>query len=97
MLIYNNTHYSNGWLTKAVLDVFEEEPVPVTSPLWHHPKVIMSPHSACLDKNVVERVSNLCDTSTYNIIYILLKCDQLGLVMYVSYVHFINLLTLRSL
>jgi phosphoglycerate dehydrogenase-like enzyme len=34
----------NGWLRAAALDVFVTEPLPSTSPLWGHPRVLISPH-----------------------------------------------------
>lgn len=34
----------NGWLSGAALDVFETEPLPASSPLWHDGRVMISPH-----------------------------------------------------
>jgi phosphoglycerate dehydrogenase-like enzyme len=34
----------NGWLAGAILDVFEVEPLPASSPLWDDQRVMISPH-----------------------------------------------------
>ena len=33
----------------AIVDVFDEEPLPASSPLWHTPNLILTPHSSSND------------------------------------------------
>ena len=41
-------YLENGKLSGAFLDVFEEEPLPISSKLWNHEKVQITPHNASI-------------------------------------------------
>jgi phosphoglycerate dehydrogenase-like enzyme len=48
----------SGIIAFAVLDVFNQEPLPPESPFWSHPSVLLSPHTAALtlteDSQIIE-------------------------------------------
>jgi phosphoglycerate dehydrogenase-like enzyme len=46
---------NEGWIAGAVLDVFEEEPLPEDSPLWKTPNLTISPHVSGLTPHYHER------------------------------------------
>lgn len=48
-----------GWIGGAGLDVFAEEPLPASSPLWRSEKVILSPHIAGCSLRYDERAADL--------------------------------------
>ncbi len=43
----------------AILDVFDEEPLPASSPFWSHPRVRLTPHNAASSDGVVRRNDEL--------------------------------------
>jgi len=49
----------SGHLGAAYLDVFAEEPLPTTSPLWDMPNVVVSPHSASTSDRENGRIVDL--------------------------------------
>ncbi len=44
----------NGPLAGAGLDVFAEEPLPPTSPLWEQPNVLITPHSSAISREYID-------------------------------------------
>lgn len=48
-----------GAIDYAVLDVFRQEPLPEDSPFWHHPRVLVTPHSSNRGLGTNERGDDL--------------------------------------
>lgn len=53
----------NGTLRGAGLDVFAQEPLPEDSPLWHHPRVVMTPHTAGLSPEYGPRLARIFEAN----------------------------------
>lgn len=49
----------SGHLAGAYLDVFAQEPLPATSPLWEMPQVIVTPHCAGFSDGNAQRVAQM--------------------------------------
>ncbi len=67
----------SGKLGGAVLDVFEEEPLPAESPLWEAPNVVITPHIAGISK---KNMDALVDLFVVNITRYLKGQDLLNLI-----------------
>jgi glyoxylate/hydroxypyruvate reductase A len=52
-------HLDTGHLGGAVLDVFEQEPLPKESPFWDLPNVVVSPHSGSTVEGENRRITSL--------------------------------------
>ncbi|MEG6586377.1 D-2-hydroxyacid dehydrogenase [Dendrosporobacter sp. 1207_IL3150] len=50
---------SQGIIKGAALDVFENEPLPESSPLWDVPNVIITPHIAAISPHYLDRAMKL--------------------------------------
>jgi len=54
-----------GRLLGAALDVFKEEPLPPDHFLWNTPRLLISPHSACLTEDMLENRSFENEVESY--------------------------------
>lgn len=52
-------HLDRGLLRGVALDVFQEEPLSPESPLWRHPRVLITPHNAFVSDNINGRLFRL--------------------------------------
>ena len=52
-----------GWIAGAVLDVFREEPLPPSSPLYDAPNLVITPHTSWSSSRVLDRSVDLFVTN----------------------------------
>jgi glyoxylate/hydroxypyruvate reductase A len=53
------TLIDEGALSGAMLDVFQEEPLPASHAFWHHPRITLTPHISAMTQ-IDESVAQIC-------------------------------------
>jgi phosphoglycerate dehydrogenase-like enzyme len=57
------TALDRGTPDLAVLDVFDDEPLPADHPFWTHPSVVVTPHNAALGEGRYQRQAHLFEVN----------------------------------
>lgn len=58
----------NGWIAGAALDVFEEEPLPIESPLRNAPNLVLTPHIGGYTREALTRTSIMAAKSVVDVL-----------------------------